>query len=71
MIRPIRAVNAWNVFAEGSDDDMIVLYRLRWAPVIGGAAKICNGVAQDWRQLSLENFAHRYFRFGFAGRRAN
>jgi hypothetical protein len=69
MMRPIRSVNAWNVFVEGGEDDKIVLYRLRWAPAIGGTIRVANDVARDWRDLSLEDFARKYFRPGFARRR--
>ena len=68
MKRPIRAVNAWNVFVEGDDNDITVVYRMRWVPAIGGAIKICNGVAKDWHHLPLEKFSKKYFRFRLAGR---
>ena len=69
MKRPIRAVNAWNVFVEGDENDITVVYRLRWVPSIGGRIKICNGVAKDWRHMPLEKFSKKYFRFRIAERR--
>jgi hypothetical protein len=68
MLRPIRTVNAWNVFVDDDADDMTVIYRLRWLPRIGGAVRLSHHVLWDWRYLSLEEFARRYFRYGLAGR---
>lgn len=62
MKRPIRTVHSWNVFVEGDDEHMTVEYRLRWMPSIGGRIRVSNGVARDWRQMSLESFSRKYFK---------